>query len=389
MHHTAARLVLPPRRMRIPAREEVQVLLRTGVAPSDLLSTLVQHVVFMHQQTPTPYLELKRNAERMEMAHNGGGKLRPLGKERKALNFLAAMKVLLDALPPAVAATRTALSTFSPDLMAQPVLFALLLGNSIATPRMVYLTRIFMPVDESGGTGSCEACRRLMRALTLQTASLGTIDPGRCRLQLLICAPPGTQLPANRFKPRPGFVLRLHRAHVATVDMTCKDEPSSHSILGNGSKADGVADVWGEGTGLVRGIKLVECRIRARRSNQNAGRLGSGQSRSEDNSILHLAHANHGEQQAAPTHATNHPCAVNQIQRALADELDGASAGSKSILDHGMADERNSVSTGGPAKLAPNMSVPSNKVHIRGNSGESNQTLIWWQSRMLIRGFRL
>ena len=232
-----------------------------GVPPAELVRTVVQHVLFMHQQIPCVYTELQR-----DLGGGGGGgsaatdaaaaeeegeapPLEPPRKrrrlsalERKAVKLLNALDPILDALHVAVAAATEAAEQQQRARPEEPrparpmVVAAIVLGASVASPRLVYLLGLHAaPRDDhtpaTAGSSAAAAApppaparprradgaRRLLRAIATQGASLTTCDPGLCRMHLLLRAPRDAHLPPAHFRPRPGLHLKLQRAHVATV----------------------------------------------------------------------------------------------------------------------------------------------------------------------------
>jgi len=147
---------------------------------------------------------------------------------------------------------------------ARPILAAVLLGSSIASPRLVYLLRVSAaatapasaavaatlaetagaPAADAAAPSSRDATRRLLRAIATQCNSLSTIDPKLCRLHVALRAPREAELSPGLFQPRPGLALRLQRAHVATVTVT--------SVAG----PDEDGDEWSDRAGLVCGFEL-------------------------------------------------------------------------------------------------------------------------------------
>lgn len=242
-----------------PARDAAHVKLREPVvSPADLLVTLTQHTLFMHQQIPMTYSELVREGEDATAALAEGKRLRPAGSERKTLKLLKSMEPLLASLASALAASGGS------NESARPILAAVLLGSSIASPRLVYLLRVSAaatapasaavaatlaetagaPAADAAAPSSRDATRRLLRAIATQCNSLSTIDPKLCRLHVALRAPREAELSPGLFQPRPGLALRLQRAHVATVTVT--------SVAG----PDEDGDEWSDRAGLVCGFEL-------------------------------------------------------------------------------------------------------------------------------------
>ena len=100
-----------------------------------------------------------------------------------------------------------------------------MLGSSPAAPRIVILLRIFpLAAGVAGPSNAAEAAAavrdgklRVLRAVTIQCGQLAAVNPGLCRLHLLVQAPPDAPLPASAFQPRPGLTLKLKRAHAICV----------------------------------------------------------------------------------------------------------------------------------------------------------------------------
>ncbi len=235
-----------------PIRETVCVALRghaTSATAAELVASLAQHTLFMHQQIPTQYAELRQDAED---AAASGVRLRPAGPERKAAKLIKAAEPLFSALPAALEA--------AVEPRAAPVLAAVLLGSSVASPRLVYLLRVSAVTSVDGGDTSAvsprDAIRKLMRAVATQCMSLAAIDAKPCRLHVLLRAPREAQLPAQLFQPRPGLSVRLQRAHVARVAVECAVTAASGDVHGGTAVAvDADADAWSDRAGFVCGLR--------------------------------------------------------------------------------------------------------------------------------------
>ena len=179
-------------------------------SPADLIDAVLQHALFIHAQAPCPYAELRREASRAAtyQAHPPQRRVRQSNAQRKASKLVAAMDSLLTQLPHAV----EAVTSSSPS--SDPVVAAVVLGSSVASPRVVYLLHLAgnnMAVPPQNGV------RRLLRAIAVQCSELASIDPGVCRMHVLLRANRRAALPEMHFRARPGLRLRLRRAHVATV----------------------------------------------------------------------------------------------------------------------------------------------------------------------------
>ena len=182
-------------------RVPVTATLSAGAPPPDeALRAIVQHVLFMHQQIPCAYAELGREVEAMAESGRRGSLV-----QRKAAKLFAATEALL--APLAVAFAKIAEHS-------EAAIAAIVLGPSIASPRLAYLLRL----DVTGATPPPrDAARRVLRAIAAQGIDLTAVDSGLCRLHILLAAPRHAQLPAPHFRARPGLQLKLQRAHVATV----------------------------------------------------------------------------------------------------------------------------------------------------------------------------
>ena len=187
-----------------------------------VVEAVLKHALFMQQQLPCPYDQLFHE---ISMAN---ARRRPSGGVRKAMRLVSAMQALLDQLPEALLRAGSAVSAQGESGLVA----ALLLGSSVGSPRLVYLLRfdcscadgVIGPPDITARAR--DACRRVLRALMTQCSPLSGIDPGACcRLHLLLLAPPDARLPTPTFQPRPGFILKLRRAHVACINAS--DAPSS------------------------------------------------------------------------------------------------------------------------------------------------------------------
>ena len=183
---------------------------------------MIQHAMFMHTQIPCVYTEILREVERHAAQGSGVRRRRPY-LIRKSIKLLAALEPLLARLPAAM----------STDATSAPHVAAIILGNSLASPRLVYLLRL----DGCGDGGdTVPGVRRLMRALAMQAGDITTVNPGLCRLHLLLRAHRDAGLGSHGFRARPGLVLRLKRAHVATVRTTRAPDSSG------GGGGDGASD---------------------------------------------------------------------------------------------------------------------------------------------------
>ena len=341
-----------------------------GAPAATLLSALAQHVLFMHQQVPMVYTEMLREAEdtlAAAAAAAAAGRtapMRPAGPERKGMKLLPATEPLLAQLPAAVAAAAAAAheahrsredacsteTLASSESASGPLLAALLLGSSVASPRVVYLVRLAPSLcnppdddasaDVTGGSrAGTAATRRLIRAVAMQCSSIATVDPGVCRLHLLLRAPRHAALPPEHFKPRPGLVVKLQRAHVALIAAATAGESS-----GGASSSQEWAEVsnaqWG-----VSGLKLPPPRLSHRERKQQQPQP---QQPSQPQRPLQLQH-----EQPQPQHGA--PLAVGVSLDPIAQ-----------VRARGSRQE---------ALLAP--------------LAEDGTMEIWWQSTALIRGFRL
>ncbi|KAL1504538.1 hypothetical protein AB1Y20_010940 [Prymnesium parvum] len=187
-----------------------------------VLSQAVQLLLFMQRQIPCPFDELAQDLERTPH-HHARPRARPGGWRRKAALLLCGATRLFAQLPAALSAALSAVREQLPAALSatheltQPLVVALLLGSSVASPRVVYLFRLL--VDPSAEESSRPAARRLLRALATRAAVLTEHSPRACRVFLLLQAPRAARLPAEFFRPRPGLALNLRRAHLGCVDL--------------------------------------------------------------------------------------------------------------------------------------------------------------------------
>eukprot|EP00966_Prymnesium_polylepis_P197743 4582115-Prymnesium_polylepis.1 len=140
-----------PRRR--PTRLEATVSLKhaaDAAACGHMLGAVLKHALFMQQQIPCPFDELVRELERLADGDGDGARrpARPGGRMRKAARLIASAQPLLDQLPAAVAAAHESASGAD----GSELLAALLLGSSIAAPRVVYLIR-FRSVRPTAAAG--------------------------------------------------------------------------------------------------------------------------------------------------------------------------------------------------------------------------------------------
>ena len=193
-----------------------------------LVEGLAKHILYMHQQIPCTYDELERSVAPPPPEEDGEEEpvsrvRRPTLASRKAAKLVHALGELFALLPEALSQAR------APDVAgpsaAGSTVAALMLGSSPAAPRIVILLRIFpLAAGVAGPSNEAEAAAavregklRVLRALTIQCGQLASVNPGLCRLHLLVQAPPDAPLPAAAFQPRPGLVLKLKRAHAVCV----------------------------------------------------------------------------------------------------------------------------------------------------------------------------
>ena len=202
-----------------------------------IVQALVKNMLFMHQQIPCTYDEL-RNAVpppppppgadvEPPPAQPGPPRRRPNMTDRKAAKLVHALEGLFAQLPAALDAAATAAASSMPDpsSAAASTVVALLLGSSPAAPRLVILVRIFPLADGVAGPADAAAaatavrdgCLRVMRNVVTQCGSLAAVNPGLCRMHLLVQAQPSAALDASHFQPRPGLTLKLKRAHAVCL----------------------------------------------------------------------------------------------------------------------------------------------------------------------------
>ena len=199
---------------------------------SALVEGLAKHILYMHQQIPCSYDELQRSVAPPPPEVDDEGEpvsrvRRPSMASRKAAKLVHALDELFAMLPGALALARVPLDAGGPagPSAAGSTVAALMLGSSPAAPRIVILLRIFpLAAGIAGPSSAAEAAAavrdgklRVLRAVTIQCGQLAAVNPGLCRLHLLVQAPPDAPLPASAFQPRPGLTLKLKRAHTICV----------------------------------------------------------------------------------------------------------------------------------------------------------------------------
>ncbi len=189
--------------------------------------SLVKHALFIHRQLPQVYDELRYATEMSVMqraeAKEAGGPARrpprPGGAEAKAIKLFSVAEPLLGHIGPAFDAAADADDAAAEDADEESdpaLLAAVVLGSSVASPKVVYLVRVAYGCDEEVPVPR-DFERRVLRAVAVQCAPLASVNPGLCRLHVLIRARREAQLPEAHFQPRPGLKLKLKRAHVATL----------------------------------------------------------------------------------------------------------------------------------------------------------------------------
>lgn len=197
-----------------------------------LVEGLAKHILYMHQQIPCSYDELQRSVAPPPPQEDDEDEpvsrvRRPSMTSRKAAKLVHALDELFAMLPGALALARVPLDaggSAGPSAAGSTVA-ALMLGSSPAAPRIVILLRIFpLAAGVAGPSNAAEAAAavrdgklRVLRAVTIQCGQLAAVNPGLCRLHLLVQAPPDAPLPASAFQPRPGLTLKLKRAHAICV----------------------------------------------------------------------------------------------------------------------------------------------------------------------------
>ena len=197
-----------------------------------LVEGLAKHILYMHQQIPCSYDELQRSVAPPPPQEDNEDEpvsrvRRPSMTSRKAAKLVHALDELFAMLPGALALARVPLDaggSAGPSAAGSTVA-ALMLGSSPAAPRIVILLRIFpLAAGVAGPSNAAEAAAavrdgklRVLRAVTIQCGQLAAVNPGLCRLHLLVQAPPDAPLPASAFQPRPGLTLKLKRAHAICV----------------------------------------------------------------------------------------------------------------------------------------------------------------------------
>ena len=253
-----------------------------------LVEGLTKHILYMHQQIPCTYDELERSVAPPPPEEDGEEEpvsrvRRPTIASRKAAKLVHALGELFALLPEALSQAR------APDVAgpsaAGSTVAALMLGSSPAAPRIVILLRIFpLAAGVAGPSSEAEAAAavregklRVLRALTIQCGQLASVNPGLCRLHLLVQAPPDAPLPAAAFQPRPGLTLKLKRAHAVCVGVGgpasgCAVEPHEPPLR---------AQDWCDAP--IDGLVLPPPRVpRRRRAQQMETEEGGGEEGEDD-----------------------------------------------------------------------------------------------------------
>jgi len=247
-------------------REACSASLPPGSALTELIEVLVTHVLFFHQQMPCAFNDLKRILSDTSSMADGDPRRRrrrPGGAERKGAKLLTATNTLLAHLPAALTAITTTDAAAAAQTGWEPLVVAVVLGSSLTSPRLVYLLHVPHDGDARlegaegavGAEGAAAAPRRdggrrLLRAIATQCGALADVTPGLCKLHLLLRAPRDAALPAPHFRPRPGLVLKLKRAHLAAV--SAASAPRSTSGSAGACEVDADPQAWC--AGLVSGL---------------------------------------------------------------------------------------------------------------------------------------
>lgn len=227
-------------------RLSLTAVVQPATPPAALLRVAVQHVLYAHQQIPCVYRQMVRDAAApLRQPHSR--------VQRKAAKLVGAAEQLFGELPAA----------FSALVGADHAVAAIVLGPSVASPRLAYLLRLdAVATAPTAGDGS----RRLLAALALHSGELAAVDPGLCRMHLLLAAPADAALPAGHFRARPGLQLKLQRAHVATVvagaaaaDATDADEQCARATVACLAHVNVNACVWRAACGMC--IWHVACGV--------------------------------------------------------------------------------------------------------------------------------
>jgi len=213
---------MAPRAAKQLLRLHAPVALAEAASPAAagaLLEALAKHVLYIHGQIPGPYDALA--AEALGPSGPAPGRCRKASRRRTMLRrtrkLVASFDLLFGALPRALAAVQPPGSAHggSPPLVA-----ALVLGGSLASPRAVFLVR-----GHAGPTAAAPSAaelrglqRRLVRELVRVCGDLASLRLGLCRLHLLLQAPRAAPLPSP-FRPRPALRLKLRRAHACFVEL--------------------------------------------------------------------------------------------------------------------------------------------------------------------------
>lgn len=372
-----------------PLRVGVTAALPDGGAADELLSALIQHVLFMHQQIPCVYPELKRELDTILQE-----KRRAVGGiQRKVAKLVSALDPLLENLTPALDTSAAATPT-------TPCVAAIVLGSSVASPRLVYLLGVGIGDGESedelqigssngetssttskpsatpSASSSRSSVRRLLRSLAANCAEIGAVDPGLCRVSLLLSAPRTADagaLASAGFVPRPALTLKLQRAHVATI-ATYRPHSASGSGGGDGggamaveppateARADGQPPTWLCGGRLLSGYQPPpppRSRIKRRRLEE------------ADDSVGVEAATEMAEREEAAQ-------AEEAVEAGAAEDAKGGVAMRGAVEEGAGGNGSSGNGGGGGGDLTEGVDGRAEGDHA-----------IWWQWSGLIKGFRL
>lgn len=217
-------------------------------------------MLFFHQQMPCAFNDLKRiHSDTSSMADDDPRRRRrrPGGAERKGAKLLTATKTLLAHVPAALNAITATDAAAAAQTGREPLVVAVVLGSSLTSPRLVYLLHVphdgdarLEGVEGAAAAPRRDGGRRLLRAIATQCGALADVTPGLCKLHLLLRAPRDAALPAPHFRPRPGLVLKLKRAHLAAVSAASASRSAGGSA--GACEVDADPQAWCEG--LVSGL---------------------------------------------------------------------------------------------------------------------------------------
>jgi hypothetical protein len=379
-------------RKAVPLRASVVAVLPDDCTAEEQLEALLQHVLFMHQQIPCVYPELKR-----EVSELAGRQRAPMGGvQRKASKLIGALEPLLEQLAPALSAAAAAFDhgTSSPKHGGSDrarAVAAIVFGSSVAAPRLVYL----LGVGAEGGAEERDAAegsfsslaaastdpsgappqppirpstnpkpgggiRRMLRAVAIQAADIAAIDPGACRVHVLVRARREAALPAGHFRPRPGLLLKLSRAQLATV-ATCSR--GREEEMGVDASEEGLPPAWLRG--LVVGFvpPPPPTRRRPPLGGRRGGEEGGDGGAQQETEAMEGAEEEAEEAEASVGGASEPLAMMVEPMGQVSPQETAAAAVVTQMADASAAED-----------LADD---------------DDDDGLIWWQSTAVLRGFRI